>query len=126
MKLDGYQQMMWNQRLGYNMYKIQYSQKAKDDLLRIKSYINGEFGDDIAIKAMKKITREIRNLEEHPLSGKPLSNMIDVPTDYLYLVIQKNYVFYRNEDKVVKIIRVLTQRQNFIPILFGVIETDDE
>lgn len=124
--MAGYQQMRWNQRLGYNMYKIQYSQKAKDDLLIIKSYIKGEFGEDIAIKSMKKITQKIRNLEEHPLSGNPLSNMIDVPTDYLYLVTQKNYVFYRNEDKVVKIIRVLTQRQNFMRILFGVIEVYDE
>ena len=46
---------------------------------------------------------KIRNLEGFPLMEKPLSNLIDVSTDYFYLVIEKNYVFYRNEEKNVNI-----------------------
>lgn len=58
--------------------------------------------------------------------GRALSNIIDVPTDYLYLIVEKNYVFYRNEDNTVKIIRVLSTRQDFMSILFGITEIKDE
>jgi plasmid stabilization system protein ParE len=36
----------------------------------------------------------------------------------MYLVIEKNYVFYRNEDQCVKIIRVLDTRQDYMRALF--------
>ncbi|WIV11851.1 type II toxin-antitoxin system RelE/ParE family toxin [Proteiniborus sp. MB09-C3] len=108
------------------MYKVQYSPKAKEDLLRTKSYIRAEFSENLTKEILKRITTKIRNLEEFPLMGRPLANLIDVPTDYLYLVIEKNYVFYRNEEKTVKIIRVLNDRQDFMRILFGVVEIIDE
>lgn len=108
------------------MYKVQYSPKSKEDLVRIKSYITEEFTEDIAKEIMKKITIKIKNLEEFPLMGRALSNIIDVPTDYLYLVTEKNYVFYRNEDKIAKIIRMLNTRQDFMRILFGIVEITDD
>ena len=46
---------------------------------------------------IKKVMDKIRNLEEFPLMGKPLANLIDVPTDYLYLVTEKNYVFFHGD-----------------------------
>lgn len=108
------------------MYKVMYSPRAKEDLIKIKSYISDEFDEGLSVAIMKKIISEIKNLEEYPLMGRALSNLIDVPTDYLYLVIEKNYMFYRNEDKNVKIIRILSTRQDFMRILFGIIEIPDQ
>jgi len=51
--------------------------------------------------------------------GRPLMNVIDIPTDYMYFVLEKNYVFYRLEKETVKIIRIIDTRQNYINILFG-------
>lgn len=107
------------------MYKIQYSPRAKEDLLKIKHYILDEFDQENATNKMKSIITKIKNLEEYPLMGRPLSNMIDVATDYMYLVIDKNYVFYRNEDQCVKIIRVLDKRQDYMRALFIIIEVEE-
>ena len=104
------------------MYIVKYSPKSKEDLMRIKCYITSEFDESLAKEIIKKVMAKIRNLEEFPLMGKPLANLIDVPTDYFYLVIEKNYVFYRNEEKTVKIIRVINERQDFMRILFGIEE----
>ncbi len=101
------------------MYKIQYSPRAQEDLLRIKNYIIDQFDEQLAVKIVKGVTTKIKNLEEYPLMGRPLSNMIDVATDYMYIVIDKNYVFYRNEDKCVKIIRILDARRDFMRALFN-------
>ena len=82
--------------------------------------IASEFDEDLAKEIIKKVIARIRKLEEFPLMAKSLANLIDVPTDYLYLVIEKNYIFYRNEEKTVKIIRVLNKRQDYMRILFGI------
>jgi plasmid stabilization system protein ParE len=100
------------------MYRIQYSPIAKEDLLKIKDDISDEFDQETAVKTIRGIIKKIKNLEEYPLMGRPLSNIIDVSTDYMYLVIEKNYVFYRNEDQCVKIIRVLDTRQDYMRALF--------
>ncbi len=68
---------------------------------------------------------KISNLEEYPLMGRPLSNMIDVSTDYMFLVIDQNYVFYRNEDQCVKVIRVLDTRQDYMRALFNIREVEN-
>ena len=107
------------------MYRVQYSPKSKEDLMRIKSYITSEFDENLAKEVIKKVMARIRNLEEFPLMGKPLSNLIDVPTDYLYLVTEKNYVFYRNEEKTVKVLRVLNERQDYMRTLFGIEEVKE-
>lgn len=107
------------------MYKIQYSPRAKEDLLKIKHYIIDEFDREIAANKLKSIITKINNLEEYPLMGRPLSNMIDVPTDYMYLVIDKNYVFYRNEDHCVKIVRILDTRQDYMRALFNIREVKE-
>jgi len=107
------------------MYKIQYSPIAKEDLLKIKEYISDEFDKETAVKKISGIINKIKNLEEYPLMGRPLSNMIDVSTDYMYLVIDKNYVFYRNEDRSVKIIRMLDSRQDYMRALFKIKKVEE-
>lgn len=51
--------------------------------------------------------------------GRPLMNIIDIPTDYMYFVLENNCVFYRLEKETVKIIRIIDTRHNYINILFG-------
>jgi len=100
------------------VYTVQIALSAQQDLLRLKAYLENEFGREVANEVLRKIIGKIKNFEEFPLIGKPLSNRIDLPTDYMYLVIEKNYIFYRIEDRVVRIIRILDTRQDFMRILF--------
>lgn len=68
---------------------------------------------------IKKMTVSFRNLEEYPLLGRPLSNLINISTEYMYYLADKNYVFYRIEGRNIKIIRILSTRQDFIQLLFN-------
>lgn len=101
------------------MVKIQFSPLAKDDLVKIKAYLAEAFDDEIASEKIKQLLDSIRKFEMFPLLGRPLMNVIDIPTDYMFFVVEKNYVFYRLEQKTVKIIRIIDTRQNYIDVLFG-------
>jgi len=101
------------------MYGVQFSPLAKKDLKKIKSYLEEEFGSAIASEKTQQLLVSIKNFEEFPFIGRPLMNVIDIPTDYLYFVLEKNYVFYRLEKQTVKIIRILDTRQEYINNLFG-------
>ncbi len=102
------------------MGKVEYSPKALEDLQGIKAYIIENFGVDTAQKVLGKITASVRKLEEYPISGVMLGRMIDVPTDYMYIFIERNYAFYRTEGNIIKIIRILNERQDFMKILFDI------
>ncbi len=62
------------------MYKIQLAPLAKDDLLNIDEYLNIEFDEFIAKETMDKLIGKIRNIKDYPLLGRPLTNLIDIPT----------------------------------------------
>jgi plasmid stabilization system protein ParE len=101
------------------MYTIQFSPVAQEDLIKIKVYLEEEFDVGIASEKIRELLKSIKRFEQFPLMGRPLMNVIDIPTDYMYFVLEKNYVFYRLEKETVKIIRIIDTRQNYINILFG-------
>lgn len=101
------------------MVKVQFSPLAKEDLMKIKVYLEEAFDDDIASQKIRKLLDSIRKFETFPLLGRPLMNVIDIPTEYMYFVVEKNYVFYRLEHETVKVIRIIDTRQDYINILFG-------
>ncbi len=86
------------------MYKLEYSPEALEDL--------------VAIDTLKKLIVDIMGLSQFPFAGVNLGELIDVPTDYRYLVTNKNYVFYHVDKDVIKIVRVLNHRQDFMFHLF--------
>lgn len=101
------------------MQKIEYSIMALEDLESIKEKISLNNGNDTALKMLRKIIKDIKVLELFPFSGVNLGKLIDVSTDYRYIFIEKNYVFYRVENDKVKIIRIINERQDYIIQLFN-------
>lgn len=108
------------------MFRLEYSPQALKDFQNIRMYIADEFGDGVAKRIIQKMAKDIRRLEMYPTSGRMLSSVIEVPTDYYYLYSKKNYVFYRIEEESVKIIRILNEKQDYVQILFGIQEWDEE
>lgn len=108
------------------MAKVKYTPKALEDLQMVKSYIAGQFGTDIAKKGVQMITAAVRQLERFPEEGPRLQKLIDYPTEYHYLVVKQNYIFYRIEGDLVRIIRILNEKQDFLQILFGVSSISEE
>ena len=109
------------------MYKLKISPEARDDLAEIKGYISQELcNQQAAVNLISKITKKIRGLSEHPEIGAPLSSVVDIQTDYRFLVCANYLVFYRYEDGIVFVSRILYGRRNYTRILFGDLLDDEE
>ena len=97
-----------------------------DDIARIKEYIAEKHGMDVAVNGIRRLMSSARRLELFPNEGPGLEEMISVPTDYRYLYIKPNYLFYRIEGRYVKVVRVLNERQDFLRLLFGITTVPDD
>lgn len=95
-------------------------------MVRVKEYITEQHGANVASKSLRRLMSSARRLERYPEEGPGLEAMILVPTDYRYLYIRPNYLFYRIEGNYVKIVRVLNESQDFLKILFGITTLTDE
>ena len=102
------------------MPKVVYSPAALEDLQLIRDYIEDKWGENVAIRILRKMTSDIRRLEQYPSSGVDLSKLTKVPTQYRYLFSEKNYIFYRIELDEIRIVRVLSELQDYMKQLFGI------
>ena len=101
------------------MFKLDYAPRAMDELARMKDFITSRHGADVAQKSLRRITTSARRLERFPEEGPSLAGLINISTDYRYLYVRPNYLFYRIEGNCVKIVRVLNEKQDIYNILFG-------
>lgn len=108
------------------MPNLIYAPKALDDLQGIKAYVSRQFGEDKAKVCVREITSTAKQLELFPREGSCLEDLIAYPTDYHYLIVKPNYIFYRIESDTVRIIRILNERQDFLQILFGISSVSEE
>ena len=108
------------------MKKIKYTPDAADKLRALKQVISQKYGSDIAKKIVKSITDAIRGLCNYEEKGPEVSKMFDVVSDYRYIFVSKNYVFYRIEEKYIRIINLYHEKEDFMWQLFGVDTTPKE
>ena len=52
--------------------------------------------------------------------------MFDVVSDYRYIFVSGNYVFYRIEDKYIRIINLYHEKEDFMWQLFGIDTTPQD
>ena len=102
------------------MKKIKYTPDVADKLRALKATISQEYGVDNARKIVKNITDAIRGLGDYEEKGPEVSKMIDVVSDYRYIFVSKNYVFYIIEEKYIRIINLYHEKEDFMWQLFGV------
>ena len=109
------------------MSKICYSYEAEQDFLDIKSYYEIELQNLAAsVKILSEITQRIRTLEDFPRSGRKLSAIIDMETNYRFLGCGNYLAFYRVDGDNVFIGRVIHKRRDYIAILFGMLPQDQD
>lgn len=80
----------------------------------------------IVLKKVKSITDAIRELCDYEEKGSEVSKMFDIESDYRYIFVSKNYVFYRIEEKYIRIINLYHEKEDFMWQLFGVDTTLQE
>lgn len=102
------------------MTKLVYSPESQKDLEGIKSYITNELCNvTAATNVLTRILKNVRRLQEYPELGAPLSSIVDIETDYRFLVCGNYVAFYKHEDKTVFVDRVLYGRRDFMKFLFS-------
>ena len=105
------------------MAKLNLSPMANDDLLSIKDYIKKELDNPTAaVNTLTKITKSFKLLVDFPLSGAPLASVVEIETDYRFVVSGNYMSFYRYIDDTVFVDRVLYARRDYMKILFGDVE----
>jgi len=58
--------------------------------------------------------------------GSAVLDLFDGVTDYRYLFVSRNYVFYRIEDECIRIVNIYNEKEDFMWQLFGVDTTPQE
>lgn len=102
------------------MAEIKITHKASDDLDEIKESISeGLLNPAAAENTILKIMRAIRRLEDFPEIGAPLSSIAEIPNNYRFLVCGNYLVFYRFQDDIVRVVRVIYGKRDYMKTLFG-------
>lgn len=100
------------------MKKIKYSPDAADKLRRIKREITNQYGENKAKEIIKTIRNSINDLCNNEKKGPQISELFDIITDYRYLIVSRNYVFYRIDGNFIRIINIYHEREDFMYQLF--------
>ena len=102
------------------MSNVSYSPKAKQDLQEIKKYFEHELkSPSLAKRILQAITQRIRTLESYPKSGRKLSALINMETDYRFIGCKGYLAFYRVFDNNVYIVRIIHSKRDYVTMLFG-------
>lgn len=102
------------------MYKLKIAPKAAEDLTAIKNYINDTLlSPQSATTTLTALMSKIRTLTTLPFRGRPLSSVLNIHTDYRFLVCNNYLIFYRVSTSALLIIRVLYAKRNYVKLLFG-------
>ena len=107
-------------------YKLEYSQIVRKKLKDLKEYLAEEYGEEFAKESVERITKRARDLQTHPLLGVGLAEKYGLDTDYRYLFVNHNYLFYYKEGNKIIVAEMFNEREDFMCKLFGISSRSDE
>ena len=112
------------------MMKLRINPEVIEDIAEIKQYIREELCNPTAAdRIAKRIVSAYKGLKTAPFIGAPLDSVLEVKTDYRFLVCGNYLIFYKVKDDVISIYRVMNGRRDYCRQLFGMSYTqiaDDE
>lgn len=100
--------------------KIVYRPAAIDDIKSTAAYIENELKNPQAAERFKeKILYSVSLLKDNPNMGNHLSNKYEsIESDYKYIIVNKQLVFYEINDDNIEVIRMLDGRTDYLTHLF--------
>jgi len=95
------------------------SAEARRDLKGIQDYIaNEQESPQAALKVIETILARIEDLIGFPDTGTLLSPKVSFPTNYRYARAAGYLIFYRHENDLIFIDRVIHGKRDYLAILF--------
>ena len=99
--------------------KLYYAPRALRDLDDIWDYIASDLSNThAAMDITTEIMDSVDRLGDFAEMGAPLASIVDIESDYRFLVVKDYLVFYRTSGDHVYIDRVLYGRRDYLRILF--------
>ena len=109
------------------MNRVVYSPKALADLDEIFDYISNKLANPIAAESIVNgILDTADMLKDHSEIGKPLYFSDDIFSGYRYLVYRNYLVFYRINNDIAYIDRILYGKRDYICLLIKDLTDDNE
>ena len=97
--------------------KVVYVAAAKEDLLRIKRYIQNELQNpDAAAGIIRKITDDIALLKTSPNLGVAYEARTGIKRDARILISGRYWIVYRAEKQII-ILQVVDTRRDYMHVL---------
>lgn len=113
------------------MMKLRINPEVIEDIAEIKRYIREELcNPSAADRIAKRIVSSYKELKNAPFIGASLDSILEVKTDYRFLVCGNYLIFYKVKNDVVSVYRVMNGRRDYCRQLLGTsyiqIADDDE
>ncbi len=106
--------------------KIVYSEIALSKRKAMKRDIKIKYGKERANKFSKRVSKMLSELKRFPQMGISMRNKYGLDCDYYMLFVEHNYFIYRIEDKVILILEIFNEKEDFMFQLFGIMTTSQE
>ena len=108
------------------MKRIVYSPDYGEKLKVLRDWLDIRFGKNTRIKHMTQIKERLTSLKEFPAQGMSVRAMFGVDSDYEFIYISHNYIFYYQNENVIYIVNIYDEREDFMYKLFGIRTTSNE
>ena len=105
---------------------IKYTPDAAYKLRAINRTVLSQYGSKKAKDVVGDITGAINGLLENEQKGSSVEKIFGVVSNYRYIFVSRNYVFYSIENDSIKIINIYNEKEDFMWQLFGVDTTPQE
>ena len=102
-------------------YKVERTDTADSLIRKIVLFVAEKFGNDVAIEKLDYLEKSILALGDNTYMGvEPRYNILK-RQGYLVLILEKDLVFYKVDDKnkIVTVYAVVDQRQDYLSIIRG-------
>ena len=100
------------------MFDIRFAPQSIIDLDEIKLYVADKLCNSQAAQDLiALIFEKIRILSSFPLTGAQIRSKLSFLEGYRFLIIKNYIVFYRTENNVVSVVRVLYARRDYLALL---------
>lgn len=96
--------------------KVVYRPAAIEDIQSTAAYIENELKNPQAAERFKeRILYSVSLLKDNPHMGTLLSNKYDsIESNYQYIIVNKQLVFYEIVDGTIEVVRVLDGRTDYL------------
>ena len=106
--------------------KLRVNPEAIEDIAGIKKYIREDLSNPMAAdRIVDKIVKSYKRLKASPYLGQSLSVIIEMETDYRYLICESYLIFYKVGDNMVSVHRVIYGKRDYCRLLFDIESMED-